>query len=277
MPNQAAYLKYLRKLDSVVIPKEFTYWVHNTLYGKENSRMWDEIPTDSFTVKREMSFVDRDSRVMEAMDYGGLYKANTSYGSSKYAKNFQIRVIFPKYRLSDDQVRDLGITPEEMKQNKFEYEGLGDRRHPKLKGGEKIYIFASARKDEISKKNIDILYGVREQDIVRYAEAVQKSITRFSIKPFHLSERTESYRTGSSMNRNTAQADYFDSVNTPYSLNRDPDLSRFKRKKVLNKDGKVILVQLSPFEQEYMHDVEKSKEVHNSYLGGTTDKLDDER
>ena len=31
MPNKASYLNYLRKLDKIVIPREFTYWVQGEL------------------------------------------------------------------------------------------------------------------------------------------------------------------------------------------------------------------------------------------------------
>lgn len=266
MPNKASCLNYLRKLDKIVIPREFTYWVHNTLYGKDDKRMWDTLPTDSFVVNREMSFVDRDSRAMEAIDYGGLYKASLSYSRNKLGKNFQIRVIYPKERLSEDQVRELGMTPEEVALNKHEYNGLGDRRHPKLKGGEKVYIFASHTMDEMSRQPIDILYGVREQDIERYAQMVQKTIIRYPLEQFTLTDRTLNYRMGSGINRNTAQADYYDSVNSPYFLKRDKDLSRYKSRNVLTKDGKVIMAQPSPFEQEYYKAVAKIKQAEGMSL-----------
>ena len=54
------YLEYLRKLDRIIIPEEFTYFVHNTQFGKnekKTDRMWEKIPTDSFTINKEMSFV----------------------------------------------------------------------------------------------------------------------------------------------------------------------------------------------------------------------------
>ena len=32
------YLEYLRKLDRIIIPEEFTYFVHNTQFGKNEKK-----------------------------------------------------------------------------------------------------------------------------------------------------------------------------------------------------------------------------------------------
>lgn len=247
------YLEYLRKLDKIVIPNEFTYFVHNTLFGrkeKEFDKMWEEIPTDSFTVKREMSFVDRDARVMEALDYGGLKKASNSYGVNPRGKNFQIRVIMPQKSLTPEQLKALQISPEEKKVLEMEYRGLGDNRHPKLKNGEKIYIFASTTKDEISNKEIDILYGIREQDIERYARIVQRLLQLEQVQPFELSDRT----INGVSNREVAKFDYEKAIKAPYMLKRDPDLSRYTRTHIVDANGNVQLIGFSQFEKEFIQE-----------------------
>lgn len=217
------FLEYLRLLDKVVIPEEFTYFVHNTLQGKNKEsydRMWEEMPTDSFTVKREMSFVERDSRVREALDYGGVIRAANSYRVSPNGRAFQIRVLMPKQRLTKEQEEELKITPEEKKLLDMEYRGLGDNRHPKLKNGEKVYIFASSKQDEISGQNIDILYGIREQDIERYARAVHKTLKREDLNRYTMPDRTASFKFGG--DRGVAEEEYLNSVKNAYILDKEP-------------------------------------------------------
>lgn len=77
--KQKEDLKYLRNLDRIIIPKEFTYWCHNTMYKpkedcltESDKRCWNDIPTDSFILKKEMSFVTRVQRVDSALDYDNL-------------------------------------------------------------------------------------------------------------------------------------------------------------------------------------------------------------
>ncbi len=274
MANQS-YLEYLKKLDKIVIPNEFTYFVHNTLFGKNEKKfeeMWEKIPIDTFTVKREMSFVERNSRVEEALDYGSLKKAKNSYTVNPRGKNFQIRVIMPKRFLSPEQLDSLEITPEEKELLEQEYRGLGDMRHPKLKNGEKIYIFASSTEDEISNENIDILYGIREQDIERYAKLVQKILQQESVQLFELPDRTKN----GLVDRETAQSDYFEAIKTPYILKRDPDLSRYTRTQILDQNGNVQLIGFSEFEEEFIKEkgiYPKTKEEGENQQGNDTNTI----
>lgn len=246
------YLEYLRKLNKIVIPKEFTYFVHNTLYGKNEKpydKMWEELPTDSFTVNRDMSFVERDDRVKEAFDYGGVTKAANSYSVNSRGKNFQIRLLMPKRFLSKEQLDELDITPEEQKLLRMEYNGLGDQRHPKIKRNEKKYIFASSQKDEISGENIDILYGIREQDIERYAKLVHKALKNEQTQDFKMTDETLNYTIGD--NREEALSDYYDSTKLDYTLDND-GLGRYTKQALIDSNGNPSLTIPSKFEQEFL-------------------------
>ena len=100
--KQLEDLKYLRSLDRIIIPSEFTYWCHSTMYKPASDcvttsdrRCWNEIPTDNFTVRGEMSFVTRTQRVDTALDYGN--KPMTTYANTSGSLPFQIRVLQPKH------------------------------------------------------------------------------------------------------------------------------------------------------------------------------------
>lgn len=248
------YLTYLRNLDTIVIPEEFTYWVHNTLYGRNEKRfdkMWEALPTNFFTVRREMSFVERDDRVRAAFDYGGVEKAANSYAVNKRGKNFQIRVLMPKMNLTPKQMQDLGITEEEKRVNNLEYRGLGDNRHPKLKKDEKIYIFASSEIDEISGQKIDILYGIREQDLERYAKLVHKSLEQQSLSSFTLPKQTLDYKWGDGdEKRSAAKAGFKKAVASTYTLKKG-NMLRYMRKAVKDLNGEITAEMMSDFENEY--------------------------
>lgn len=58
--EQKENLTYLRKMAHIVIPSEYTYWCHNTMYkpaqdcvSASDKRCWNEIPVDSFVIKKK--------------------------------------------------------------------------------------------------------------------------------------------------------------------------------------------------------------------------------
>ena len=186
-------LQYLRALNTIVIPEEYTYWVHNTTYGKNENpqdKMFEEIPIDHFVVRGRMSFVERNARAIEAVEYGGFNRAAIAYMPNPRGKKIQIRVIMPKQFPTKAQKEKLGLSAKENADLRAEYNGLGDARHPKLKNGEKILIFATSQIDEISRKSIDIFYGVREQDLERYVESVRDLMINTQVKPYILPEKS---------------------------------------------------------------------------------------
>lgn len=258
-------LEALRKLDKVVIPESFTYWVHNTAYGIKKSkyeRLWDEIPTEDFTVQREMSFVTRDDRVQEALSFGGLHKASNSYGIHNGAKNFQIRVLMPKRNLSAQQIDDLQMSPEELSLLAREYNGLGDYRHPKLQGKEHIFIFASHQTDEISGATIDILYGIREQDIERYTRAAYQALRLPTTDYFQMTSRTKNFRRNFQSNDGdgyeAAGKDYAQAISKAYCLDRAPNLCRYQKRIINGLTGKPDIVLPSEFEKEFLETIKSN-------------------
>ena len=178
-------LDYLRNVRYIMIPKDFTYLDHHTSYmpkhikerfeGGKYLRNWDTIPTDEFTVRREMSFVERDQRIKDTLDYNHpLSDTGIMYTLPDYSKPFCIRVIIPrlkavldgKFNVSDDYKSTIV---------NINY-GYGDYRHAKLADGERIIIIGNAMEDEISGKQVDVFYGVRECDFQLYFDSVQKAI-----------------------------------------------------------------------------------------------------
>ena len=173
-------ISYLRSLDKVYVPSNYTYWHHNTYYqdrvekSKTNySKAWEEIPAEDFYVRYSLSCVEREDRIREAYHYGGPEHASISYAHPKNSKTFAIRIIMPKFYRKEDY-EAMGMSPEEVDRITREYRGLGDMRHPKLEGKEHIIMIGSSTVDEVSGKPIDILYGVREQDAIAYATEVSK-------------------------------------------------------------------------------------------------------
>lgn len=185
-------INYLREINFIIIPFEFTYLNHCTSFipmdikermkNGKYIRNWTKLPVNEFVIKRSMSFSERDDMISETLSYRHpLSDMDITYQLPDYSKPFIIRVILPKREL--------------MRQGKFEvnedyqkdieriYIG-GDYRHPKIFNNEKIYIIGYGLKDEISKKKIDIFYGVREKDLELYYKYVLKTInTGYKVDP----------------------------------------------------------------------------------------------
>ena len=173
--KQKEDLKYLRSLDRIIIPKEFTYWCHNTMYkpledcvNESDKRCWNEIPTSEFTLKKEMSFVTRMQRVQTALDYDNL--PSTGYANTKGSLPFQIRVLQAKQKYIKDVYEDDSL----RRAHYYWDRGLGDGRHPKLPSKRELFVFAFATKDDVSNQDIDIIYCVDKDDISLIADLVRK-------------------------------------------------------------------------------------------------------
>lgn len=176
-------IEYLRSLDYICMPSKYTYFHHNACYKAEHDRKikgfdksWNNIPTEDFFVNLNMSCVERDKRIQTALQFGGLEHASISYAPEKGSKLFAIRIIMPKNNLSIEEYEALGLSETDVNKLKSEYAGFGDLRHPKLGDKEHIIMIGNITKDEVSGKDIDIVYGVREQDIIGYANLVSKQV-----------------------------------------------------------------------------------------------------
>jgi len=254
-------LNYLRGLETIIMPSQFTYFNHCTSYQAENikassliKKAWTSLPIEDFVIGREMSFSERTQRIHEALGYGGREKANLRYAMPTGAKPFIIRVVIPKRNLNVEEKRKLEIDDEYNRLLQQEYMGLGDGRHPKLRNKEHIMMFASSTIDEVSGQRIDILYGVREQDVIRYANAVKEALSIRSsydecVIPTPIPVPGQCYYEW--------DRDYKFERET-YSIPRDKTFSRYIRKGVVGPSGEIELYQLSDFEQEYLDELRKN-------------------
>lgn len=182
---QKEKIKFLRDLDSIIMPSLFTYFHHSTSYIPQElkkkavngkyMRNWTSIPTEEFTITKKMSFVERDDRIKETLDYRKpLSSTSIMYTLVDYSKPFCIRVIMPKL---DSVMKDkLPLSDEYKREYSQLYYGYGDGRHPKLKEGERIIIIGNSITDEVSGKFVDIFYGIRECDLDMYYNAVIETL-----------------------------------------------------------------------------------------------------
>lgn len=253
--NKEAALKYLRGLDAIIMPQQFTYFNHCTFYIPEkyrnsyNKKTWSEIPKDFFQIDSELSFTERDKRIDDALSQGGTETAPITYSIPLIPHiPFIIRVIMPKLN------SNLHLPKEYQNQLEIIYDGKGDHRHPKLDGGEKIYMFACTTQDEVSGKDIDILYGVREQDIIMYANVVWLSMIQSNSYPtakmpevkeemifedygdFKLDKPKQIYNDDFEFNHHT------------YSIPKEKTFSRYEELPILDNDNNVQAVMQPTFE-----------------------------
>lgn len=174
-------LKYLRNCNCIIMPSLYTYWCHSSLYspyGISNGKFWSSLPTDVVEVKKELSMLSRAQRFKYTIKHKDLKHAPTYYkvNDGQSLKYFQLKVIMPKGQLTDEEKKSLGKDEQYFIDYTKAYNGLGDGRHPKLPNRTKIYLFGYMEKDEMSGKPIDTVWGVRKEDLIDYANAVQKEL-----------------------------------------------------------------------------------------------------
>ncbi len=238
-------LNFLRGLDRIIIPKEFTYWCHSTMYKpiedcstQSDKRCWNEIPTNNFTLKKEMSFVGRIQRVNSALDYGNL--PTITYANTASSLPFQIRVLQPKH----EYVTSLYPDPNVQKQHYFSERGLGDGRHPKLPNKTDLYVFSFAQKDDVSDQDIDIVYCVSKRDISIIADLVRKIIKEGNV--------------GYNKNVNIINNRAFEN-NVPTIIERSTNYSRFFDTKIVDKVRKDQLIMEAGYKQDYNKLIKRNK------------------
>lgn len=254
-------LQYLQELDTIIMPPQFTYFNHCTSFQAEAlqrnvllKKSWTQIPLDGFFIKREMSFTERIERINEALGYGGKEHASLNYAMPNGSKAFIIRIIMPKRHLTPEDKAKLNIDENYNRLLQQEYMGLGDMRHPKLRNQEHILMFASSTIDEVSGKQIDILYGIREQDVIRYANAVKEAL---SIQPTYDECVIPTPKPVLGHAYYEWDHDYKFNHET-YSIPRDKTFSRYVRKGIVGPSGEIVLYQLSDFEQEYLNELKEN-------------------
>ncbi len=175
-------LEYLRNLDEILLPQNFTYLHMNTYFQSERAKeRYDEvhdekseaftsIPTDTYNFNVITPFISREERVKEARKNPDSLIVNYP-GSSK---PFDIRVILPKKNLDTISKTNLNISDVDSKKLDLIYDGFGDQTRPKLFATNVVFI-GSTLSDELTGDNIDILYAVREEDVDRYLGDIERS------------------------------------------------------------------------------------------------------
>lgn len=253
--------RYLESLDRIIIPKEYTYFVNastfcfpelDKLSAKKN---WTILPTSSFKVKREMSFWTRDDLTAELLKGNLKTGEYITYGEPpKSTKPFQIRVIFPNISLTEEELKKLDLTKEEYNEITFKNYQFGRGRHPKIFDGEVIEIFSTSIYDEITGVKEDIFYGVRQQDLIKYAEIVSEEL-----------QKNQSIPTGK--NPDTLDGVNYEWKHQTFSLQKNPNDYRFQKKYFV--DG--LQGQYSEFEVEYIQELRKNNIDLESFFGNSHD------
>ena len=248
-------LAYLQSIDRIVFPVQYTYFNHCTCYTpphlktSNNKKSWSELPIPGFTIRREMSFKERDERIAEALDYGSVTHAGISYAMAPNSIPFIIRVVIPKLNSG------LNLSPEYQRRLQYEYRGLGDGRHAKLGHGEKIYTFASTKQDEVSGQAIDIFYGIREQDLIMYANTVYEELQK---KPTYAPPIMPTAKKVPGTTYYEKERDYEFNHRT-YSLLKSKDFNRYFRMKLVGPNGEIQGEMQSQFEKEAEETIRHSK------------------
>lgn len=179
--TEESALQYLRQCDLIIIPSLYTYWCHCSLYspsGQNVGKLWNSLPIDVVEVRHEMSFKTREQRFEQTIIHQDLKCAPTDYAidTTQTLKNFQLKVVIPKPMLTENEKRLLDKDEQYFSDYNYAYRGLGDGRHPKLPNKTKIYIFGYTQNDEMSGKPIDTVWGVREKDLLNYANSVRREL-----------------------------------------------------------------------------------------------------
>ena len=245
---------YLSNLDTIIVPSEYTYFVHFAGFDlpeeatkNKYNKAWTALPTEGFTVRNEMSFVERRQRISEALDYGGLNRAMTSYSINKSSKPFQIRVIMPRLKLTEEENKKLGLSQEDLLLLSREYHGLGNGRHPKLKDGEIIKIFATSIVDEVTRTQEDIFYGIRQQDLIPYARIVNENLALNGVVTDILPTNKNSY--------------YSWNDKKTFSLPKNKNKNRYQGRKVRSQYNGNYQYEYSEFEREYLNGLTQKQTI----------------
>ena len=181
-------LEYLKKCSKIVVPSKFTYWCHssqvvtdkNASNSPKMTHLWQQIPTNGFTVKKEMSMLAVRDRLQYVAHANSFDAAPISYTTVPGQQGFQIKVMMPKNNLSKEEFEQLGKDQKYVQKLSYEHRGLGDGRHPKLSGNTLVHMFGIMDYDEMSKKPVQTVIGVRDEDLICYANEVQKEIAQMA-------------------------------------------------------------------------------------------------
>lgn len=185
-------LSIIKNLKEVIIPQEFTYLNHSSsvMMAEEkertgNRQSWTYIPIDSFTIKKDMSFITREQRLKYVAEkYGNPLAAPISYTPNRdISLPFEIKVLFPQRNLTKAERDKLGIDDKGFQKLIWSHDGLGDYRHPKLSNKTEVIIFGSSQIDDITGTDIDVVYGVPKEFLIVYAQRVSEEYLKLKGRP----------------------------------------------------------------------------------------------
>lgn len=250
-------INYLKSLNGIIMPVDFTYFNHCTSYllppsaQKSTKKIWEDFPKDGFVIYREMSFTERDVRIISALEHGGADKASIRYSApSQPHLPFIIRVIMPKRH------NNLNLSEANQKELDIIYSGYGDNRHPKLPNGTSIFMFACSNFDEVSGKEVDILYGIRSKDVIMYANKVYEEMQKQDIYPYAQMPEVEEIDVVEKMGNTNivttrkAFITDFEFNHHTYTIPKNKNFYRYERHPIVDEDGNIQAIMESDFEAE---------------------------
>ena len=235
--EQKEDLNYLRRLKGVVIPPQYTFWLHHTSVNTPDKmgkyeRCWTEIPTKEFVVRGEMSFVEAENWLRE-MVWHNKEEPNYRYCCSKNAMPFRIIAIQPRHKYLEKI-----CTGDELKRRFYEEDGLGDFRHPKIAGRTHLFVFACKSKGK-KVSEVDTIYVVREADLHQYVadiKELREQIIRLDMSKEQL---------GFDIDRSKRNVEENDAIKV---LQKDATFHRFQDAIISPETGG--FVRLAPYKQE---------------------------
>lgn len=236
-------LDYLKNQDCVIIPENYTYWVHNTSfnlpeYKSKYDKSWEAIPTKEFTVGKDMKCEAAYDIIMD-MVHHKRQKPTSRFIIPARAMPFRIIIVQPRH----SHLKDI-CSKDDLKLRYAEEDGLGEFRQPKVVEGTKFVVFACKNRD--TKENEpDTIYAVREQDLDDYVSELK----RIQEKGLKIDKTKERYGFQIDFERGTVKEPNMIKV-----LFGKPDFVRFENTYTsLTNTGMVIP---APYIEEFMHEAE---------------------
>ena len=157
-------LEKLKELSDIVLPNEFTYISLNEYFQSESEK-------EKTKNSKAVTYINTDSLKIDDMTYFNERGKKEEKEIPINSKEFIIRVLIPKNNLSVEEKRNLNIDNSYEQRLNLIY---GNKK-PRLFNTE-IKFFGSSFYDAETEKNIDVLYGVREEDIDKLYSAINRAL-----------------------------------------------------------------------------------------------------
>lgn len=237
-------LDYLKNQDCVIIPENYTYWVHNETFNLPEYKgrydaSWEAIPTKEFTAGKNMK-CESAYDIFRDMVHHKRKKPMSMCITPSGSLPFRIVIVQPRH----NHLADI-CSADDLKLRYYEEDGLGEFRQPKVAEGTKFVVFACKNRDE-KENEPDIIYAVREQDLADYVAELKK-VQEKNIK-FDKSKEKHGFEIN--WERGTVKE-----PNMVKILFGKPDFRRFESTYIGTKE--TGLVAPAPYVEEFVHDSEE--------------------